>query len=65
MNSYPLLASMLHLCAQWYVAIGNFFDKAHLGVVKHNMEVLYSMYRFQRPPVLEPDDLCDISKRRW
>ena len=33
-------------------------DEGWVGVVKHDMEMLYRMYRFQCRPVLEPDDLA-------
>lgn len=44
---YSLLWTPLRLGAQWYIAVGNLFDKARIGVAEHDMEVLYSVYRFQ------------------
>lgn len=60
---YTPLKFLLHLGAQCYVAIGDFFDKARIGVTEHDMEVLYGVYRLQRPPVLEPDNLSSVSKQ--
>ena len=40
---------MLSLAAptRWYIIVGNLLNEIHIRVIKHDMEMLNSMHRFQ------------------
>lgn len=40
-----------------HVAVGNFANKLGIRIIHHNVEVLNSVNRFERSPILEPQYL--------
>ena len=56
--SQPLyIITSLHLCYQWNISLSDFRNEVHIRAVEHHMEVFNRMHRFERLPILEPDDL--------
>lgn len=53
----------LYLLTQRHIPIRNFPNEIHIGILDHNMEMLYCMHRLQRPPVLKPNHLCITSMK--
>ena len=43
------------------IAFRDLLNEVCVRVVEHNMEMLHGVYRFQRTPILEPDDLDGFS----
>ena len=53
----------LNLLAQRDVSIGDLLHELRVRFVQHDVEVLHGMNRFQRLPILKPDDL-DINPHK-